>query len=375
MEARGPVENVISTRGGVLEIAIVALVLSFGINIISNYVYSLIGGRSIIIWLIFSACFIVCFLFIVAKVSSSYDKRIKISGVQFIKSADRRVVSVDGYDFSEKAAEQMGALFSEHKAIGRAWCESGLTVEFSRRDGKISRSIPAANKIQKEQVEYYVLNELSTHLTDYFNLSEVARDKIVEIGREDIPTVLMSNRFLDAFTRPMEDREGFYREENGDDGHRPSGIVVRAYGANGEMFDRFDLSLPKGAKVSRVGESIFVETDRFSMKITAEFEGFTAVPPHEFDELYIGFPYSEIDEYLVEVNVDVKFKLASIFKPSGWVYYKWVDSFIEHLEENMSFDRFLVRIQWDAAATVKRVFDNAPLAKRSISKPAVPDKT
>jgi hypothetical protein len=35
----------------------------------------------------------------------------------------------------------------------------------------------------------------------------------------------------------------------------------------------------------------------------------------------------------------------------GWEYYQWIDSFLEYFEKKVSFDAFLVHIDWRSVET------------------------
>lgn len=60
-----------------------------------------------------------------------------------------------------------------------------------------------------EAVEYLVLDKISTHLTDYFNEESFAEQNLKVYRREDVPDILLRNRFLETFSRPTEQRPAF----------------------------------------------------------------------------------------------------------------------------------------------------------------------
>ena len=144
--------------------------------------------------------------------------------------------------------------------------------------GNVRRATSPAAKLAQEALEYYVLSELSLHLSDHFdNNPRVSDEEIQRIGRRDIPSVLLDNRFLELFSKPMDEREAFTARGNRVDSP-PQGQVVYAMGEGGAIFDHFELILPAGAVVSRMSPvSVRVRTRRLSMQINVAFEGFSTV--------------------------------------------------------------------------------------------------
>jgi len=100
-----------------------------------------------------------------------------------------------------------------------------------------------------EATEYYVLETLSTHLTDYFNQSELDSARLKEFSREDVADIVFKNRFLDTFSRPMRERAAFVRDSPKTSNHMDR--VVAFYGSNGVRYSKFDLVLPIGARIER----------------------------------------------------------------------------------------------------------------------------
>ena len=118
-------------------------------------------------------------------------------------------------------------------------------------------------------------------------------------------------------------------------------------GEDGAIFDRFELILPTGAVVSRVDPaSVRVRTRRLSMQIGVGFEGFSAVLPRRFDKFYLGVRFDDIDSYMVNLRIDVRFAWWALFTPAGWEYYRWLDSFVEKISKAFSFERFIADVGW-----------------------------
>ncbi len=151
-----------------------------------------------------------------------------------------------------------------------------------------------------------MLENLSTHLADYFNHPDFEDEKLHTFARTDIPDVLLSNRFLELFSKPMEDR-ALFSAENSTIPH--SAEVVMATGKDGAFYSRFDLTLPKGARVSRSNSNtVVVRTDRFTLVIDVDFGGFGAVIPYEYERHILGLDPHECHTYQIRVSFSMSFK-------------------------------------------------------------------
>jgi hypothetical protein len=131
---------------------------------------------------------------------------------------------------------------------------------------------------------------------------------------------------------------------------------VYAITRDGAVYHNFELVLPRGAQIFRRNDHSFsLDTKRFSLGFEIIFNGFSSNLPSDFEELYLGQRFGEIQSYSAEIGVDVKFKLINLFSRTGWQYYKWIDLFLNNLENDFKFDLFLKRISWDMAYTVATI--------------------
>jgi hypothetical protein len=148
----------------------------------------------------------------------------------------------------------------------------------------------------------------------------------------------------------MDEREAFTPAYNREE---PAGRIVYATGKDGVIFHHFELILPASAAVSRVSPvSMRVHTRRLSLQISVRFEGWSAVLPLWFEELYLRHNPDNVDAYIVGLDIEVKFAWWALFTATGWEYYRWLDSFIDRLNAEFSFSRFLEDISWNTALTV-----------------------
>ena len=87
-------------------------------------------------------------------------------------------------------------------------------LHYDKDTGKVSCATGKGHQLIIEATEYYVLEKLSSHLTDYFNRPHFDEQELHTFARNDIPDVLLSNRFLELFSKPMEDRPLFSTEDS-----------------------------------------------------------------------------------------------------------------------------------------------------------------
>ena len=267
-----------------------------------------------------------------------------------VRKSNNEVVPIDRYELAEHTARNITALAAENKALGRAWADSSLK-RFDITDKGVQRRASAAAKLAQEAVEYFVLHAFSLHLSKHFNNNPRVSDKEVQrIRRQDVPSVLLDNRFLELFSKPMDEREAFMARHGQANPRR--GRTVYATGKGGAIFNSFELILPVGAIISRIDPaSVRVRTERLSMQIAVDFEGWSAVLPRRFEKFYLGVRFNEIESYTVNLRIDVKFAWWALFTPAGWEYYRWLDSFVEKISKAFSFKRFIADVGWHAALT------------------------
>lgn len=197
-----------------------------------------------------------------------------------------------------------------------------------------------------------------------------------EYGRGDVPDVLLTNRFLEMFSRPMKDRPAFvdavskgkatptivrkndaYDILIGDDAPSTAegGEVVAAYERSGVKYWKFNLVLPKESTVRRHDNGVEIETKKLKMSIKILFEGFNTILPCEssFIEHYVETSnLKDIEIYKLNMDIQVLMKWLAMLSRAGWEYYHWVDSFLDKIEVDVSKDAFFNRINWETVAAI-----------------------
>ncbi len=310
---------------------------------------------------------------------------------------------ISGYDFSVQLARTIGAITFESKALRTIWREQPLREDKPGKKHQDNKSTPGSSQpgngdehsdmhdvsyvsvvkvtsaevqplpkaaaILREAAEYLILEELSLHLSSYFQ-SQPANDQFVkEYTRRDIPEILLQNRVLALLSAPLEDRAPFVKLSLSE--QPPPGEIHTIFGSNGSVYSRFHLSLPKGSTLSRSSdESLHLDSKRLSLTLQVDYGGFSANLPSEFLALYVGLPEDSVDVLLLHVRVAASLKRWALVRRGGWECYRWLDSFLDRLESCTSFHMFLKRICWDAIAAQVRVGNQIKRATRQAYDPA-----
>lgn len=377
MSKSAPVTTLLQNRGALLQVLVAAVLLALGVNLLSTAITDALGNKFALYALTLSLLALSLAIVVRQTIPSRRVHR-KITGFVVFRSESSELVKVPRYNFSEQLNSFVEGLFAENTAPKRLWDSDPIHkgFEFDAQAGEFSRRQTEAGQLIVEATEYYVLEELSTHLTDYFNQSGLASEQLQRFSREDVPDILFRNRFLDTFSRPMRDRAAFSSDLAESS---MFGNIISSYGPDGILYSKFDLTLPSGTRVQRLSpSSILIETPKFKLSMSVEFAGVGEVLPNDFSELYLdGLSFTEVRAYKVGLDTSVEFRPLALLSRSGWGYHAWLDSFLDKLATGMDSEEFLRNIQWEAAATVAQVMRRTLRARETehLTVPAVtPDQ-
>lgn len=381
---KGILELTLSKRADLIKLILAACVLALGIGLIANYLTDLFVKERPLIILItgISLVFIVIVCYIYSIIVEA-EKKIEIEGVIAIQKKTNSVYPIMRYEFSESLVETLDAVFLENEALKKYWDEGFKKTESEKKqkdkenkenksDDKNSETVKKkdigyfsivrvtdynskeektkSDKILEEVVEYLIIEQLSTHLSTYFNAYS-EQDKIIkEYIRNDFPEILLQNRIVNLLSTPFEDRAIFVK--SGMTENPPEGEIVALYGDDGSRFSRFDLTLPKGSIVKRLSNGILtVENNRIFLQIEISYGKYGTTLPKGFEQNYLGLKHNDLDVNKIEISLRYKVKPIAFFYGSKWNYHNWVDSFAERLIEFFSFDTFVENINWESNLT------------------------
>lgn len=244
-------------------------------------------------------------------------------------------------------ARYLTGLKVENSAIYKRWEENSFFIS-ENENGETHFKKSASGKLLEEAIEYFILDKLSNHLADYFRSpSSIDKAGLVTLSRNQLPQFLLSNSFLELFSKPMQDREIFGQQDDPE-----IGVDVYSFGKDGAIYDKFELTVPNKSRVERSDDGgVRISTRLFTMSISPVLNGFAHVTPSNFDRLYLGRKFGEISHHKVSVAINLDFTWWALFSRRGWDYHGWIDSFVESIAADFEFETFLDEISWRTCLT------------------------
>jgi hypothetical protein len=388
------------SRKNFVELIVLVVVLSLGINILAGQFLNWLKDQSTIVLFVGTLLCIVPILYMLISLFGRRKKRITVQGFVVYDPFKKELVNVPRYLFAQTICSYISAAFFENTALKLRWekqplkpfrvkpAENEPVEEESHnqtdsepklfsgnvywRFGKvISAKENATVRLLCEAVEYFLITRLSFHLNGYFNDKAFKANKLVKYAREDIPTVLLSNPFLELFTREKADRPAFAERMNNnineleyedDDKDETTYSMEEEIGGGAKyLYHPFKLVLPKGSKVKRLPDhQIEIETKKLKLILSVKFE--TRVLAFDIFFFYFYLHNKHLFNrvaYEIKIDLQVSMKWQALLTSSGWNYYEWVDSFFNIIEEEVSGKAFLNEIHWEEALTVLLCMENA----------------
>lgn len=359
------IHRLLLNRVELLKIIVLTFFLAFAVNLLAGYVLTKSSFTPNVILIVGSTmCFIAALFLINNLLFSDRIKSICYEAFFIYDHKTNESMLVPNYDFSKELSRNLNALFVENPAIKRSWELEPLSKMFGSLEeddeGASSIKFHLNNKsvrLISEAAEYNILEILSTTLTDHFNDEEFKDDYLKVYRRGDIPDVLLSNHFLDLFSRPREERPLFAKHSRK---HRDKTKTCFEFGPKGAVYNNFDLILPKGSNIKRLKPNeLEIDTNRLKLLVDICFGGFSTNLPNEKEFLneYVGVrnlhkKRQDLHVYSIDINIKVTIKYIAFLTPLGWEYYNWVDSFLDSINDHISKNEYFNRIQWLAAHTV-----------------------
>lgn len=351
------IADLIAFKTNLLEVLIIAILLSLGVNLFSSGIAGYFN-LSFVSLIFFGALLVFMGLIVLLRNAHPINSgEYNYEGVVCVEENTKTLLAIEGYDFTEEVSGYVKALCAENAAFHKIWVNESIGASFSYDDSKAIRGRkPKANDLLIEAMEYYVLNLLALHLSEHFDDNPLfSSDNLVTLEREHIPDILLKNRYIDMFSRPMEEREKFLNY----DSDSSNGKVIYAFGKDGAIFENFEMVLPKDSSIIREKDtSISIITNRFRLRFQPIFNGCNSVLPRKFEKLYMGKAFDSVSIFDVRLKVSVDYSLRTLLTSQGWEYYWWLDSFLEKLEESFSKDSFLSKISWYQNAAMDTMTEN-----------------
>lgn len=359
-----------AVRANLIELIVVAVLLALSVNLISSSLPSLIPLSPA--WTLVAGFFIgiLALSYSGFRFISARHKTVSLKGLFIYDRKANSVISIPRYKYGRKIADYLKAAFSENKALKTLWDKEPLREQIEVSDEGIIIKELRSHQLIAEATEYFILDELSSHLSTYFSKDRYQKNTLETFSRNDIPDVLLKNHFLELFSKEMEERPAFIKERAKLEKSFPGKLVYEkgnetglynrketpyAVGKGGALYNRFELVLPEKSKMSLSGDGeIEISTNRFCLLITVDFTKMCMLVPNEFYQFIIGLDKKpkDVTEFEVQVRIDVTFKPGSFLSSKGWEYYYWIDSFLDEFEKNFSIDAFFDSIGWNESLTM-----------------------
>ncbi len=345
-----PVSNFLLSRSKVFEFILVAIILSVGISIGSSSIAMLKGFEPVFGLYFGGVICILSLLYISKKIFFKRKEYYSYKGFFILDEIENRIVNIPEYDLSENIFSYFNNALLENKDMEYLWNNKKLNLQENLKEPE-----PHSMDIIREAFEYYLLDKLSTHLTDYFSYPLQKEKNITVFQREDIPEILMKNRFLDLFSKPMKERAIFQEIIEKVEGETEEDWYI--LDVDGGSYRKFNLVLPSKSKVFRTNENeIEIITHKFDIKMKINFDGCNTVLPTGFYEHYLsiyGFEnYLANVAYSVEFIFQINFKIGSFFSTFGWEDYNWIDSFLNSFDKSVTEESFFDKINWSTTSTL-----------------------
>lgn len=348
------IQRLSKNRAEIAKLALAAVLLASGVSLLTAPVLQPISAIGVVAAASGFILIMIVMLGLAMAAISDAGEHKHIRAILFVEGSKSHPVEVPGYKFSEEVAHYLQGLFVENTAYAKIWA-----TPFKNSGGL---EVKPDKKMVLELVEYYFLKQLSLHLSEVFESRGVGdASRISKITRGDIPQILLTNRFLESFSREMSARSAFSDHEGGivhGNGERHE--IVYAFGKGGAIFDNFRLILPKGSRVSRDSDGrLHIETAKFDLSFNAEFVGFYGSTPFGFEPLYLGVDFDGVEKRLVKADIRLRFKPASILALGDWQYFSWAESFVKKFHSGMCFDQFIEECGWNQSYTTYRVLSKS----------------
>src|ERR687896_557157 len=366
----GPLSGILSERSSLTNIIIGTIIASLGVNLVSESILQMFYFGAHIIFIIGIGASLASVWYFIRIMTAKRTQERNYSGFFIVDHVEKKVIPVNRYPYSINLSRYLESACAESEDIRmvleRSIYVPDTTIKVPRENNDevgIEREERATLKKLKatpdrrlilEATEYFVLRMLSTHLTNYFNDEKFKEENLIKVERKDIPQVLLENRFLNLFSKPMEERvaafEDRYVSKNNGDGSAESNAD----------FSHFHLILPTKAKVSRTGENnCEITTKKFTLSVAILYSGADELLPADFEKYYLRLQEyyqrsnpSMLKEKAIEIEVKVFFKNSIFFSRTGLQYYEWLDSYLDKLEEEFSTSYFFKKIGWDSVSTL-----------------------
>ena len=370
-EQKNTLEAMLTSKRDLLRMFVLAAVLAFSVGVLASVAAA---QTTYPVRYVVAGCIVLTVLalaLLAADLRHSLAFEERLEGLIFLHAQRNEVIAVEGYELSKDLCKVLAAVKAESRSIYSDWDSDPLVKKQRSRqrdhqeetsDGdekkkptylgiyKVSVDeselvAPRATRLLEEALLFTLLEELSLHLSTYFQGSPDS-DELDELEREHIPSFLLQNRVLNLLTTPIEQRDIFLTAFPNEH-KRPEGELHTLVGSDGAMYSRFDLVLPKGSRVKHTDDGgVLIETRRLQLEMLGRYTGTNGVISRAFAAYYMQEDWEDVECKKVEVILRARIKPLALLSTKKWEHYKWLDSFRSRLRSSVHFDTFQEEAHW-----------------------------
>ena len=348
---RNPIEQFRNNRKTEIDNLIIAVLVATGVNLLVSGISMIGEDKPSCVFI--SAGLVSTILAIIVFITRhllSMNKTVEILGF-FLYDVDKKeLLDIPQYFVSLVMCNTMMSASDEIKKI---WKERDFgQLQFI--NGRLEHEKTEAHRIITELIEYFVLEQLSISLIDFYNKKDEFSKKLKKLQRDDMPDVIQ-NRFLYWLSQKPEKKSSIkdYIEK---DGCTLEEAFMRYAEDNTDTkpYSRFEIVLPKNTNIIREKDNIWIKNSFFSMKLNCSFEGNSALIPTNFKKYYLNIDdtVKKIKDYQFKITVEVRFKFKSIVARKNIEYLSWIDSFLNNTYKWASSEHYFKTIEWSVVEAV-----------------------
>lgn len=362
-------QNILS-KDLLLEIILTAIFISFGLNLIVTS-FSNLSSFNILMFVIGAIIVISSSIVLIYKNFKKFNRTVILKGFIVYDEKENKLIDVHNYHLSNELVDNLNSAFEEEESLKIIWDNLPLSYVLGCPLLKREEYETSAKEIIEELFECFIFDRLSSALNAFFYGNDFKNKELIKYEREDIPKALLNNRFLNLFSKPLDERKAFEKEYSGYV-ETEDQVLVMCSGEGGALYHKLHLVLPVGTRVERHNpQGILLESNQIAINFDILFDGCNINLPLYFEEYYLGLNYKSMDDilrfniYNLELKVDVKFKIRSLFSNTVWNYNKWLDDYLNSLHNEISMDHFFESINWDQISTLLYMAEDKNLINKA----------
>lgn len=306
-------------RASLVGVIVTVVVLALAVNLLSDAIADGVGVRSS--GIVGAVVLLILGLYAVTRLRTTSTHKYEAF---LVGNSNGALQWIPRYEFAEAARHLVDIGMAASPAVTEAW-----------RDER--------EQVLQEVTEFFVLNQLATHLDRYATEIDPRSTAFKPLAREDLAELGSSNRILQVLADPEK-----LPIEMGD----VDGTLVSLVLPGDTVIRRYALNLPLGSSVGRDADGVVTASTK-SVQIRFSTEPMKAfLAPLGFLEKYVGCDPRQATMFSTGVKVNVRVRFRAILEGRGLRYSRWVDSFLVELEKRLDIHHFLRRIGWEQAHTV-----------------------